>query len=137
MTKNEKKYFLLSNLLITSVGIVYFIYKYFMVLETEYGVRPHSSTSFWLHFHIVTVPVLVLGVGYLLPIHILPKLKRGNSTRKVSGVFLISTFLVMVVSGYLLQLGLSSEFNRVTGWLHSIISGIWISIILWHIRLRF
>ena len=136
MTKTEKKYFIFTNLFISIIGIVYFVYKYFMALETEYGVRPHQSTSFWLHFHIVTVPLVILGVGYLLPIHILPKLAKEKSPRKVSGIFLISTFIIMVISGYLLQMGFSSEFNNTTGWVHSVISGVWISILLWHIRLR-
>lgn len=105
-----------------------------MVVESDYGPRPHELTATWLHLHIITAPIVILTVGYLLPIHILPKVKKGSSPRKRSGIFMVVSFAVMVISGYLLQMGFSANFDKATGLVHSIISGIWGVLLLWHSR---
>lgn len=137
MTKSEKRTFFYLNLIVTIIGIVYLVYKYFLVQETEYGIRPHESTATWLHLHVASVPLLLLGIGYLFKVHISPKLKAAKPARSISGLFLIKTFIVMVISGYLLQMGLSSDFNYSAGIIHSVISGIWVVLLIWHIRFKF
>lgn len=135
MTKFERRLFSYSNLLVSFVGIIYFIYKYFFKVQTDFGIRPNPATSFWLHFHIVTVPVIVFLVGYLYKLHIYPKLKRNNSKRKKSGIILIFLFILMTLSGYLLQLAF--DINDSIGIIHIIASFLWFFGYLWHFRFRF
>lgn len=136
MNKVEKRSFLLINLLISIIGIVYFVYKYFLSQQTDYGIRPHASTSFWLHLHIASVPALLIAIGYLFSVHVGPKLKAAKPNRSISGIFLIKSFIVMVISGYALQMGLSQDFNELSGYIHSAISFIWIVLLIWHIRFK-
>lgn len=137
MTKIERKSFLFINLVILAIGIIYFIFKYFMLVESNYGPRPHELTATWLHWHVMSVPLVVLALGYLLPIHIIPKLKKSNQERQKSGIFLILCFIIMIISGYLLQMGFSQSFNISAGWIHSIISLVSGVALFWHSRFRF
>ncbi len=132
MTKFERRVFILSNFTISTIGAGYLILKYLFGVETEYGQRPHVLTGDLLHLHIITVPLLVLSIGYLYGRHIYPKLKKNNPKRKKSGVFIILLFIFMTASGYILQV--STENISAVGYTHSIISVIWILASFWHSR---
>jgi hypothetical protein len=134
MTKFERRVFTYSNLIISIIGVLYLIYKYFFIIETEYGQRPHSLTSDFLHLHIITVPLLVLLVGHMYGKHIYPKLKSQKTKRKKSGVFIMILFVVMTLSGYILQV--SVESLSLTGIFHSVISVLWLFSSVWHYRAR-
>ncbi len=134
MTKLERRIFTLSNLLVSIIGLVYFIYKYFFKNETEFGLRPHEYTSTFLHLHIITVPILLICFGYLLSKHIIPKLTKGNSQRKLSGISLLVLFFLMTLSGYLLQMAFeNTQYVEIS---HLGFSFIWIFIYLWHFRMK-
>jgi hypothetical protein len=135
MTKFERRTFNFLNILISIIGIVYFVLKYYFKIETDFGLRPHPSTSFWLHFHIISVPVLIFSVGSLYKSHIYPKLKTGKAKRKKSGVLIFSLFILMSLSGYLLQMAFES--NALIGTVHITVSFLWIFGHLWHSRMRF
>ena len=134
MTKNEKKVFSWLSILIFIQGVLYFIAKYFMQVETQFGPRPHQLTSSLLHMHILLVPLLVLNLGYLLSIHILPKLKAKFTKRKNSGLVLLALMLLMIVSGYFLQMGFTPNINTIIGTIHSVVSLVWFVLFLWHSR---
>jgi hypothetical protein len=137
MTKTEARIFSFTNLFIAVSGSVYFVLKYFFKVETEYGIRPHAQTGFWLGFHVITVPLLLMVFGYIFKSHVLNKILYGVEARKWSGYACIGLFLLMVFSGYILQLGLGPQFNEVMGILHLIFSYTWVITSLWHLRLRF
>jgi hypothetical protein len=134
MTKFERRLFFAINIAISIVGIIYFIYKFYFKVETDFGLRPHPATSFWLHFHIISVPLLIFSVGSLYKSHIYPKLKVGNAKRKISGISIFALFILMSVSGYLLEMAFES--NSVIGIVHITVSFLWIIGYLWHFRLR-
>ncbi len=137
MTNKERRVFTSVNILISLIGIVYCILKYFFTFETDFGVRPHEYTSTFLHLHIISVPLLLLALGYLFGVHILPKWSAGNPKRSISGVSLIILGFSMTLSGYLLQVALSEPSNNVAAIIHLIASFLWIFIYLWHFRLKF
>lgn len=136
MNKSEKRFFSLTSSIVFITGTIYFVVKYFFKIETDFGVRPHSLTSPLLHLHIVLVPFLVAAFGYFLKLHVLPMLKGKKSQRKKSGIFILSTLIIMVFSGYLLQIGLDPYINSILGWVHIIISFMWIIMYLRHSRLK-
>lgn len=134
MTLIEKRLFILTNLIISSVGVLYFIFKTFFDVETPYGVRPHEFTSSLLHAHIITVPLLLIIVGLILGKHSIPKLRAKKNKRKISGISLIVFFVLMTFSGYLLQVGLGLDSIFLIGWGHILISVLWMLVSFWHIR---
>lgn len=136
MTVNEKRIFLSCNILISLIGVIYFIFKYFFQVETSFGLRPHSLTSSLLHLHIISVPLLVLIVGYIAGIHIAPKLRSKKLSRRTSGLTLIISFLFMVITGYLLQVGFDPEVNDFISIIHLVISALWLLATVWHLRSR-
>ena len=136
MTKLEKRLFVTTNIIISIQGIIYFYFKYFMQSETPFGARPHGFTSTMLHLHILLVPFLIIGLGYLLSIHILPKLKLKKSSRRKSGIALLITLILSILSGYLLQMGFELKTSQMIGWLHIGISFIWILLFTWHLRAK-
>lgn len=137
MNNLERKSFTWINLSISIIGIFYFIYKYFMSVETEFGIRPHSLTSSLLHLHIISVPILLIFFGYLLPVHVILKLRKNHPNRKVSGITILVLFIMMSISGYLLQMGFGLSTDKFIGVAHTVISFLWVLIYLWHFRMRF
>jgi len=136
MTKSERKTFVYFNMLIAVEGFIYLYYKYFKLLSTEYGDRPHELTSKLQHLHILLVPGLLVLFGYVLKNHVLGKLKLNNSLKKVSGITLLCVFGLMTISGYILQFGFDLDKTKMIGLLHIVISIFWVVMLMWHIRLR-
>ncbi|MBD66312.1 MAG: hypothetical protein CME62_13965 [Halobacteriovoraceae bacterium] len=132
MTKAERKYFLLLSFTIFIQGLIYFIFKEFFQIETTFGPRPHALTSSLLHIHILIVPLMVFALGYLFKVHILEKLKRKK--RRKSGITGLILFLLMILSGYLLQMGLELQTTRVIAIFHITVSVLWFGQLLWHSR---
>ena len=137
MTKTEARTFNFINLFIIITSIVYFIYKYFFKITTDYGVRPHQLTGTWLNVHILSVPFLIFIVSYIFKDHALAKIKSQITLRQVSGWSLLTLFPLMVLSGYLLQMGVRPEINDWIAYIHIAFSLLWTIISLWHMRLRF
>lgn len=134
MSRFERSLFLVTSSIVFITGGIYFIYKYYLSIETSFGVRPHPFTSSLLHLHIILVPVLVLFFGYFFKIHILEKLNSDNKNRKRSGIFTLVTLVVMIFSGYYLQTGTILSVNQFTAWVHIIISFLWFIVFIWHFR---
>ena len=134
MTKLERRLFTLTNLIISIIGIIYFIMDFFFKVDTDFGQRPHAFTATLLYLHIITVPILIFFVGSLFKSHIFPKIKSGVKTRRYSGISLFVLFLLMSMTGYLLQTAISG--GEIMGNAHLIFSFLWIIGYLWHFRLR-
>jgi hypothetical protein len=132
MTKFEKRIFTLTNIVISVIGVAYLIFKYFYSIETQFGERPHPLTGDLLHLHIITVPFLIFVIGHLFGRHIYPKLKSGKQKRKNSGVFILILFILVSLSGYILQIAVS-EMNEI-GIAHSVLSIFWFIFSVWHSR---
>jgi hypothetical protein len=135
MSKLEKTIFLFVSLILFITSGIFFIFKNFYQIKTQFGIRPHTYTSSLLHLHILLVPVFVLCAGYLLKCHVIPKLSGDKKIRRKSGLFVLVSLGLMVLSGYVLQVGMSLSFNKATAWTHVIISFIWFLALIWHCRL--
>ena len=134
MTLKERRIFLSIASLVTIQGIVYFIFKEFFQKQTDFGLRPHDFTSSLLHMHILFVPALVFLFGYLYKVHIYKKLK--SKKKKISGFISMAFFVLMIFSGYLLQMGFSLDSSRFIGYLHVLISVIWFAFCIYHAGFR-
>ncbi|MBI4472529.1 MAG: hypothetical protein HY646_07660, partial [Acidobacteria bacterium] len=67
---------------------------------------------------VLTAPVLVFLFGLIFESHIQRKLGSGTSTNRRSGLIAVSTFAVMTVSGYALQVSSSEQLSRAAFVLH-------------------
>lgn len=136
MTKFEKNSFIVINIIISVIGLIYFCYDFFLKVETPFGLRPHPQTSSLLHLHIITAPLLLIIFGVLWKGHIYPKLTKNQTKRKKSGITILIFFSLMSISGYMLQLALGLEIDKTLGLFHTGISLLWFIFSLWHCRLK-
>lgn len=84
-------------------GLFFYIIKGYFQIETDYGIRPHPYQAHAQAIHIVLSPLWIFIFGVLFKDHILEKLKNSKF-KKLSGVSSVVFSLLMVLSGYLVQI---------------------------------
>lgn len=114
----------ISTILLTVTGLLYAWMRYLMEPVDPFSVVNHPWEPYMLHIHILAAPVLVLGFGIIFHGHILFKKAAGSRTAKRSGLILIPTFTIMVLSGYLLQV-VTSDFRKALVGIHLVSGGFW------------
>ena len=122
MNRLESWLLYVSTVLLTATGLVYAAMHYLMKPVDPFAVVNHPWEPFMRSAHIVIAPALVLAVGLVAHSHILMKLQNGSRTARKSGILLIPLFVVMVCSGYFLQV-VTSEMGRKILVLSHLISG--------------
>lgn len=129
MDLKNKQYFHLATLLNLLVGVVYFLFRYFITVQTDFGEMPSEYQPYFQYFHILFVVPWVFVFGMLFQTHMLPKLKKKLPKKKKSGITLMVLSVLMILSGYTIQVS-SPEWMGLS---HVIISGAWFCVYLWHI----
>lgn len=104
MNRLETALLHLTTLVLTITGLVYVYMHYFMKPTDVFSVVGHPWEPAVLKTHILVAPALILVVGLIAHSHILFKLSVNTQVGKRSGLFLIPLFLIMVSSGYVLQI---------------------------------
>ena len=104
-----------STAVVALTGFVYAWMKYLMTTTDPYAVVNHPLQPLVLTIHIVAAPFLVFGIGLVFAEHIWKQWRMGLHRGRRSGLFMLSTFVPMVLSGYLLQ-AVTHE-----GWLWSLV----------------
>ena len=130
--KNLYKLFHVTTIFIVLTSLVLWTLKEFYQVETPYGIRPHPWTSFWIHLHVITVPLLAMLLGVMIFDHGIKRLK--DNLKKKSGVILIVSSLIMIFSGYCIQILVDPNNRSFVVNLHLVVSVIWI---LFYIRHSF
>jgi thiamine biosynthesis lipoprotein len=121
----------ISTFLLAATGLIYPWMHYLMKPTDPFSVVNHPLEPYVFKAHILIAPLLVLGFGMILHSHILFKIGTGTRIARRSGLILIPVFVVMVISGYLLQI-IISDFRKVLVWIHLISGVIWSLIYLGH-----
>lgn len=106
-----------------------------MKIETEYGIRPHAYQSLIQAVHIVLSPLLIFVFGHLFKDHIIRMYKNAIYKRK-TGVTLTLTMVVMIVSGYLVQVIYQAGPKMMSAYIHIGISAVFTIAYLIHHLLR-
>lgn len=88
-----------------------------MKVETEYGLRPHYLQTYLQAAHIVLSPLLIFVFGMLLKEHIV-KMYRNAFYKRKSGILLVLTMIIMIISGYLVQVIYAQDPKLVTAYIH-------------------
>lgn len=102
-------------------GLIYFIVKYYMQVESPYGERPHWSQGYIQSIHIFLSPLLVFAIGMLWKDHIVMKFKH-SARKRGSGITLFIICAVMIFSGYGIQSFYEETTKAVQTWAHLISS---------------
>lgn len=84
-------------------GVGYFLMKHLWVSDDPFAVEVHPLQAWSLVVHILVAPALVLAAGILYATHVRPYLSVAGRSNRRSGMLMLGTFGVMVLSGYGLQ----------------------------------
>jgi hypothetical protein len=83
------------------------------------------------HLHVLLVPLVVFAFGVLWPTHVLPHL-RASDRLQVTGLLLLLVGLLMVATGYGLQVATDDLGSAVLGWAHAASGTAWLAIFAVH-----
>jgi len=121
MTKNQYRFVHFTSYLTIFHGILYWLVKEFFQVETDYGLRPHSSQTYIQAAHILLSPLLVISFGLLWQNHII--LYFSKKTKKLkTGITLTLSLVILILSGYLIQVIYNDLGKVVVTWVHLILS---------------
>lgn len=103
----ERWAFNLVALAVAASGFAYFGMKYLIQPDDPFAVVNHPWQSAMLHLHVLASPPFVLVFGVILNSHIMKKLRATRIPNRKTGLASLGTFVVMILSGYLLQVATS------------------------------
>ncbi|MBT3586826.1 MAG: hypothetical protein HN509_18080 [Halobacteriovoraceae bacterium] len=136
-TAREKNTFSCSLYLVSFTGVVYGLLKYFYLVDTPYGIRPHQYQSFWQHFHILASPIALFFIGYFWQSHIYPKMKTSLATYKKTGWLMVVCLFPMILSGFVIQISILPKARDIWMVVHLSSSTIFLLVFILHqIRAR-
>ena len=118
MRRGDKRAVYLTAALATFSGLGYGYLLYFGAIEDEFGPAAHPWTSPLQATHVITVPLFVFAMGLIWRTHIFQKLVSGARPRRRTGIALLSQSLLMIVSGYCLQVCVDVWWRDAWIWTH-------------------
>lgn len=121
-----KRSFTWLTIVTAASGVLFFLLKHFYVPADPFAVEGHPLQTFSLKLHILAGPLLVFIGGVLYTTHVRPYLFGGRRANRPSGLVMIATFVVMVVSGYSLQTFSSPVGHQIALVLHLGSSGLFL-----------
>lgn len=131
----EKKIFKLFYFVFLFVLLTGFLYGYFLYfgkVQTDYGLRASSWQKLAQHSHLIAAFLGTFILGILFQGHILPRL--SSPKKRNSGILLLSLAVLMLLSGYLIQIQTEILYREMMGISHSIFSLLFIVSFLFHLR---
>lgn len=132
MTTSERNNIFTINYLVVLTSIIYFIAKYFLTIEGEWGAETHPLTIWFQKIHILTVPFLIFAVGMIFSNHIWKRICNGFSKSRTSGIFLLVLLILMTLSGYLIQIIDNQLLRQYSAYLHIGVSVAWSLVFSYH-----
>ena len=125
MSRGHAIFLHLANLAVSGTGLVYAWMNYLAEPADEWAVVNHPYQPLVQHLHVLAAPLLVFAIGLIWSVHAIAKLRNGRRGR-ASGLGLMTLFLPMAASGYLLQVAVDPEWRR--GWvvIHIVSSLLWV-----------
>ena len=99
----ERRLFNAAAAGVALTGFAYLWMKYVLKTDDPFALVNHPWQGAVLAWHLVLSPVLVLAFGIVLNSHVMKKLRVTGTANGPTGYASLVTFLVMVLSGYVLQ----------------------------------
>lgn len=131
MNKRLYKFIHISSYLTIIHGLVYWVLKEFLQIETEYGLRPHPLQTYAQAVHIVLSPLLIVSLGLLWQKHIVHYFKK-KSKKLYSGTIITVCLILISFSGYFIQVIYNDPGKEVAIWVHLVFSAFFIAAYLFH-----
>ena len=117
----------------TLSGLAYGYTRYFGGTADEWGEsRFHPWSGFLQHSHVLLVPLFVLMLGALWVTHIWPYYRAQQPRRRLSGLSNWALAVLMVISGYAVQVAVEDQLRLAAAWCHGVSSTLWLVTFLWH-----
>ncbi len=132
MKKIEKNLLFFSNFLVIVSGVLYAYFIYFVKPDNEWDVISHPIQAIFQAMHILVSPLLILAFGMIWSSHIQVKLLLKELTKKRSGLLLLFLFLIMLFSGYGIQVTKGEFLRKLVIASHLVSSFFWIIIFFLH-----
>jgi hypothetical protein len=104
---------------VSLTGLVYGIFKYWVVSPDPDSRMGHPWQMFFLKAHVLVAPFAVFGVGLILRRHVLAKRRQGEPAGRKTGTLMLWLFLPLALTGYLIQVFVETGTVRATGWIHA------------------
>ena len=119
-----------STLLAVS-GIVWLLAHYFLVVPGAYGPQIHALEPWMLRLHGAAAMAGLVVYGSLLPVHI----RRAWSIRRniALGIALVSSMLLLTVTGYLLYYAGDENARPVISAAHWVLGLTVPALLAWHV----
>ena len=118
LPRAERWFFNAMHAIITLSGVAYFCMKYLMTTDDPFALINHPWEPAMLSIHVMAAPLVVVLFGMAFRSHTLRKLLQASPVNRRSGLTSAVTFLVMTVSGYLIQIATSPALIAVAIWTH-------------------
>lgn len=125
MTRGEKRWNHVANLLVGGTGLVYAWMRYFAEPADEFALVNHPLEPDLQRWHILLSPLLVFTVGVIWSPHVWKRIRSGFRARRLTGWGLGALFFPMVASGYLLQTAQELEARELWVIVHVVTSLAW------------
>ncbi len=114
----ERWFFNAMHAAITLSGVAYFCMKYLMTTDDPFALINHPWEPAMLSIHVMAAPLVVVSFGMAFRSHTLRKLLQASPVNRRSGLTSAATFLVMTLSGYLIQVATTPALIAVAIWTH-------------------
>jgi hypothetical protein len=111
--------------LMALTGVAFAVMKYWMKSDDPFAVVNHPWQPHALSAHVLFAPLAVFAFGWTFASHILPALAKGAPNR-ASGICTIVLIVLMVASGYLMQISAGDATRRALAVAHWISSGLFV-----------
>lgn len=106
-------------LAMTATGLAYFWMTDVLTVDDPFAVISHPSQPYLLKAHVLLAPALVFLFGILFEVHVRVAM-RGDAAvgQRASGWVAVGTLLVMIASGYALQVVTGDVARVLARWTH-------------------
>ena len=116
----------LATILVGGTGLIYAVMGYLMTPVDEFSVVNHPLQPTFQHLHVLVAPLLVFGAGLIWRNHIWAHWRSEVRRRRLSGIALLLDLVPMIVSGYLIQTTVTTNWREVWILVHLVSSFLWI-----------
>ena len=117
-----KRFLNASVALMAVSGVAFAVMKYFLKSDDPFAVVNHPLQPYALDAHVLLGPLAVFAFGWTFAAHILPALAKGAPNR-ATGIWTMVLIVLMVASGYLMQVSTADALRHAMAVAHWISSG--------------
>lgn len=118
MTPFERWAVWLTTAATLATGVAYWWMKEMMTPPDPWAVVNHPFQPWLLKAHILVAPAMVFSVGMITSRHVWRHFRLGVRKGRRSGLGAAAAFLLVVGTGYTLQVVTTELLMRVLGWTH-------------------